>query len=155
MNKERDSPKEPQPVVVANPDPVLVTDVNNDPREVRIVEGPSETASIINAKTVAHKATTDARILEAAGQRETSNLWERTQQIIALAVVGASLTTAVFLIVFGAIHNADAEPVAFVFLASVANLVFGFYFGRTNHTRVGGIGGRQRRHAMSKHWRNR
>jgi uncharacterized membrane protein YjjB (DUF3815 family) len=26
-----------------------------------------------------------------------------------------------------------------VFLASVANLVIGFYFGRTNHTRSGGI----------------
>lgn len=28
----------------------------------------------------------------------------------------------------------------YVFLASVANLVIGFYFGRTNHTRVGGVG---------------
>ena len=37
--------------------------------------------------------------------------------------------------------DATAQKVAaFVFLTGVANLVIGFYFGRTNHQRTGGIG---------------
>ena len=126
--------KDPAPVEVTNPEPISVEVMNPNPI-------PVDTGAETTAKTVASKADTDARVLEAAGQRGTSHMWERTQQVIALAVVGASLTAAVFLIVFGALQSGDAEPVAFVFLASVANLVIGFYFGRTNHTRVGGIGG--------------
>lgn len=126
-------PPAPAPVEVTNPDPISVEVVNPDPI-------PVDTGAETTAKTVASKAQTDARVLTAAGQRQTSNLWERTQQVIALGVVFASLTTAMFLIVFGALQRGDAEPVAFVFLASVANLVIGFYFGRTNHTRTGGVG---------------
>ena len=37
----------------------------------------------------------------------------------------------------------DLQLAAIVFLFGVANLVTGFYFGRTNHQRTGGIGGDQ------------
>jgi hypothetical protein len=35
----------------------------------------------------------------------------------------------------------EVQLAAIVFLFGVANLVTGFYFGRTNHQRSGGVGG--------------
>ncbi len=73
-----------------------------------------------------------------AGQRRINVIWEYTQAFIAGAVVISVLIVASWLSVKGV----DGEKVAaFVFLTGVANLVIGFYFGRTNHQRVGGIGG--------------
>lgn len=71
-----------------------------------------------------------------AGQREVNMLWETTQRQIALAVITIALMIAAWLAVAG---ESDNETAASVFLYGVANLVIGFYFGRTNHQRVGGV----------------
>jgi hypothetical protein len=86
------------------------------------------------------EAQVEASILRTADQRRISGIWERTQQIIALSVVEAALLVACFKSIQGTINGQPTTEagVAFVFLASVANLVIGFYFGRTNHQRVGG-----------------
>lgn len=77
------------------------------------------------------------------GQRRTSMLWETTQREIALLAVRSTLLVAGISALFGA-YLGIVESVrmgAFVFLYGTVNLVVGFYFGRTNHERVGGPGG--------------
>lgn len=134
----------PAPVEVTNPEPIDVK-VSN-PNRI-----PVDTGAETVAKTVASKADVSERALTAAGQRSTSLIWERTQQIIAISVVEMTLVVVSIVVatpgvatIFGyAVPEAAtaAASTGIVFLASVANLVIGFYFGRTNHTRVGGPGG--------------
>lgn len=72
------------------------------------------------------------------GQREINLIWENTQMRVALSVIWASLAVAACLAVFGKwLGSTDLQLAAVVFLFGVANLVTGFYFGRTNHTRIG------------------
>ena len=72
-----------------------------------------------------------------ASQREVNKTWENTQKLIALSVTWVSLMVAGWLAIMGATESVQTAALVFVF--GVANLVIGFYFGRTNHQRVGGI----------------
>jgi hypothetical protein len=114
--------------MTSEPAPVEVT--NHEPIPVAM----ADTAQQTTARTVAAKAGVDAEMLRTEDQRRISGIWERTQQVIALSVVLTSLFVSAYL----AIQPGGNS--AYVFLASVANLVIGFYFGRTNHQRVGGSG---------------
>lgn len=77
------------------------------------------------------------------GQRRINMVWELTQALIAGSVVGTTLW------VNGAIAlNRDVASIvnqaassALMQLNVMAALVTGFYFGRTNHERTGGVGG--------------
>lgn len=76
----------------------------------------------------------------ALSQRAMNMVWETTQMKIALSVIWASLLAALILSIGGAILGTpDIQLAAVVFLFGVANLVTGFYFGRTNHQRGGGV----------------
>lgn len=100
------------------------------------------------ARATAAAAGVDANILRTEDQRRISGMWERTQQVIALAVVIDTLLVVSGLVLLPAMTvanggtvpeaSASAAQAGMIFLASVANLVIGFYFGRTNHQRVGG-----------------
>jgi hypothetical protein len=72
-----------------------------------------------------------------AGQRDINRTWEYTQRLIALSVTWVSLSVAAWLAIMGATESVQTAALVFVF--GVANLVIGFYFGRTNHQRVGGV----------------
>lgn len=86
--------------------------------------------------------TTAEQDRKTASQREINLIWETTQMKVALSVIWASLAVAISLAVFGRWLGApDIQLAAVVFLFGVANLVTGFYFGRTNHQRSGGVGG--------------
>lgn len=61
-----------------------------------------------------------------ASQRGFNTIWEWTQSLIAVSVVGATLLAAFVL------------PDKSEMLANAFFLVIGFYFGRTNHARAGG-----------------
>jgi hypothetical protein len=63
------------------------------------------------------------------GQRRINLIWEVTQAGIAVMVSGAAITAA--------LRGQVSEMLGNAFF-----LVIGFYFGRTNHQRVGGIGAR-------------
>jgi hypothetical protein len=76
-----------------------------------------------------------------ASQRDINQIWETTQSRISLMVVGTTclvVTVSVLLRAF--------LPVALVAVIAlpaewwtIVGLVVGFYFGRTNHSRVGGV----------------
>lgn len=87
--------------------------------------------------------TTAAEDLVTAGQRTINLIWENTQMKVALSVIWAALLVSGTLAVAGKILGTpDIQLAAIVFLFGVANLVTGFYFGRTNHSRTGGVGDR-------------
>lgn len=81
------------------------------------------TAGLRDEKSLKAAGDREAAILATAGHRQINVIWETTQMRVALSVIWGSLVVAV------------------VFLFGVANLVTGFYFGRTNHARTGGVGG--------------
>lgn len=72
-----------------------------------------------------------------AGQRGINFVWELTQAAIALAVTGTTLYGSAVLVVRG-----EGETAAFLLLSNAFFLVIGFYFGRTNHARMGDASGR-------------
>ena len=93
-------------------------------------------------EVVAPPTTTAEENLKSAGQRAINLVWETTQMKIALSVIWSALLVSVILAVGGKLlGSADIQLAAVVFIFGVANLVTGFYFGRTNHQRSGGIGG--------------
>lgn len=71
--------------------------------------------------------TTIQEDLTTSGQRTINRIWEVTQAVVAV------LVTIVFL--FCEVKKIDSEAVKMAF-----TLVIGFYFSRTNHTQIGGLG---------------
>jgi len=74
--------------------------------------------------------------LKTAGQRHINLIWEVTQSIIALLSVGAG----VFIMIYHAMYTENETLNLPTTLSSMIFLVLGFYFARTNHDRVGGVG---------------
>lgn len=103
--------------------------VLHPPTPLLPVEPPTE-------PELAARGRAEERVTVAGSQRRVNLMWEVTQAVIAVSVCEAVLYVAVI--------NALNDPAgaAFVLLAGLANLVIGFYFGRTNHTRTGGTGER-------------
>lgn len=101
-----------------------------------------ETAGVRDERALRAAGDREAAILASAGHRAINAIWETTQMRVALSVIWGSLGVAAALSVFGKwLGSPDLQLAAVVFLFGVANLVTGFYFGRTNHVRTGGIGG--------------
>ncbi len=71
--------------------------------------------------------TTASEDLTTAGQRKINLIWEITQAIIAVVVTIA--------LIFASLQQIDAPELKNAFF-----LIVGFYFSRTNHAAIGGIG---------------
>jgi hypothetical protein len=140
---------EPTPVEVTNTEPLpvkviganLIADTrapSRDGKPREMVQRQSDDPSL-------PATTTFQEDLTQAGQRHINAMWETTQMRIALSVVWASLLVAVVLSVAGkGLGSTELQLAAVVFIFGVANLVTGFYFGRTNHTKTGGVGPNER-----------
>lgn len=89
---------------------------------------------IDQSPTVLPPTTTAEQERVSYGQRRINIIWEVTQALIALLVTGTTLFVAASLAVRG-----GADMVTFGLLSNGFFLIIGFYFGRTNHTRQGGI----------------
>lgn len=85
--------------------------------------------------------TTEQEDMTLAGQRRINLIWEFTQAIIAIAVILGY----VGLVAYGAVSGKDIKvPES---MTNTLFLVVGFYFSRTNHAAVGGVGSK----AMTKY----
>lgn len=71
--------------------------------------------------------TTEEQDTVTAGQRRINVMWESTQALIAIMVTIA--------LIYISIKSIQAEELKNAFF-----LIIGFYFSRTNHTNVGGVG---------------
>lgn len=78
--------------------------------------------------SVASPNTTAEDDRKTRGQRNINLIWEVTQAIIAVLVTVAMITLA--------FYGMTSE-----LLASAFGMIVGMYFQRTNHTKIGGIGG--------------
>lgn len=76
--------------------------------------------------------TTAAEDETTQGQRRINLLWEYTQSIIAIAVVGTTLVIGIL----GVLHQVETPTIISVAFGTV----IGFYFARTNHQAIGGVG---------------
>lgn len=124
--------------------------VNEEPMPMTIVADRrnEDTVAQTDARVVAATRRSDANVSRVDNQQKISSIWESTQRIIALSVVETTLIAVSVIVaapgvatIFGVPLPETATTAAstgVVFLASIANLVIGFYFGRTNHQRVGG-----------------
>lgn len=69
-----------------------------------------------------------------AGQRRVNIIWEITQAFVAVAVTISTLWVSANLAL-----KEQGQTAAFLLLSNAFFLVVGFYFGRTNHQKVGGV----------------
>lgn len=74
--------------------------------------------------------TTVQEDITTAGQRKVNLIWELTQALIAIAIVVANVIVEV----------SGRDVKGSTVLSSAMFLVIGFYFSRTNHAAIGGIG---------------
>jgi hypothetical protein len=86
--------------------------------------------------------------LKTSGQRRINLIWETTQMGITFLVIGTAMYTAgrISLLVLDPAateRTVSLAITAFVLISNATFLVLGFYFGRTNHQRMGGVGAAQ------------
>jgi hypothetical protein len=73
--------------------------------------------------------------LTTAGQRRINLIWEYTQSVLAIMVIAANMVVGVYQ---GFLSDRAMEHP--LILSSALFLVIGFYFARTNHASIGGMG---------------
>lgn len=78
--------------------------------------------------------TTEQEDITLHSQRYINKIWELTQAIIAIVVVGSNMIAALY----NVFKNRDVDVP--MILSSSLFLVIGFYFSRTNHQTIGGVG---------------
>lgn len=104
-------------------------------KEPAIVTPIVPTRPTTDLTAVSEPNTTAEQDRHSSSQRRINRYWEITQSLIALSFI----LTAEIVIVVITIYFTDLRPTAFNFLCTIVGTVIGFYFGRTNHQRVGGV----------------
>ena len=80
--------------------------------------------------------TTAQEDLTTAGQRRINLIWEYTQSFVTVLVVMTNMVVAAT----NAIRRVGVTAEHPVILSSSLFLILGFYYSRTNHAAIGGIG---------------
>ena len=101
---------------------------SDPPVVVALPPQPPEQRSVAPTTTAQQDITTH-------GQRRINLIWEVTQAVVAVAVTIATLFVAGNL----ALKDQPGDA-AFLLLSNAFFLIVGFYFSRTNHQAIGGIG---------------
>jgi hypothetical protein len=78
----------------------------------------------------------DAEILAVSRHQKINLIWEYTQAYMAIIVITTVLGSSTYIAI--STQEDSKRNVALAFMIGLANLVAGFYFGRTNHTRPTG-----------------
>lgn len=115
-----------------------VTEIKADVKEVKVdVKG-------LNDKPAPQRSlaptTTSEQDLRTAGQRNINMIWETTQRHIALFVILIAGLVSAYVVVFSVATGKEENALvlaSFTLLSNIGFLVAGFYFGRTNHARIG------------------
>jgi hypothetical protein len=80
--------------------------------------------------------TTAQEDLTHAGQRKVNLIWEYTQAAVALLVVASNMVVGVY----QGLNVGSVQTPFPTILSSSLFLIVGFYFSRTNHSAIGGVG---------------
>lgn len=128
----------PVEVVAPNPIPVVISEDRRDP------DVPPKQNQRVDPSLPAR--TTFQQDLTTAGQRRVNLIWEYTQAVIALLVVLTTMIAGLYTmfqptVAVGIGANLVQMPTTIPTVIGVAfGMVTGFYFSRTNHAAIGGIG---------------
>lgn len=152
--KTPEKPPDPPPEAAAAEAPPLRAEraifIGNSPEDLdpSIVSGKLESAlketGLLTEKAQERRSIRDqadqdnnfaAATLMTAGQRRVNLLWEGTQAFIAISVVASNMVGGLYF-AFNRLPGGEYPSV----LSSALFLVIGFYFSRTNHAAVGGVG---------------
>lgn len=87
----------------------------------------------------AQATTTSEEQRHTQSQRDVNLIWEKTQRQLSLIVVAAAMINGTWVTVANAFHISGAEIQTPTIFSLGFGMVCGFYFGRTNHQRVGGV----------------
>ena len=87
--------------------------------------------SKLSTRTEMPPTTTAEQDLHSASQRRINVIWELTQAVIAVSIVIANVLSAFF--------GTPTDAAATTTMTNAMFMVLGFYFGRTNHQKVGGV----------------
>jgi len=90
-------------------------------------------ADEVNSQQSLSPTTTSQQDITLAGQRRVNLIWEYTQAFVAVAVVAATMGAGIYSMVYGLEQIPTIISVAF-------GTIVGFYFSRTNHQAIGGVG---------------
>lgn len=128
------------------PTDVKIVDAEK-PLEV-IVKPTEEKKDVVNkgeGKTLAPN-TTEQEDITKEGQRNINILWETTQSQIARATIYCNLFINIVVVILLIVYRREvSKETIIVIMACLASMnglsgiVIGFYFGRTNHTKIGGV----------------
>lgn len=114
--------------------PVKVADDQTSESSKIAAEVAAQAATLLaEARVESDKIVAEAHAIVTAGQRKVNMLWEYTQSIIAIFVTIATVSLAAATALK---DNAGFPEV----LTSMTFLILGFYFSRTNHQAIGGVG---------------
>lgn len=92
---------------------------------------PTETAQELQATRAS-----DAEQLAVERHQKINMVWEYTQAYMAILVITTVLLASCYIAI--TTNNDNHRGDGLLFMTGLANLVAGFYFGRTNHTRPTG-----------------
>lgn len=122
------------PTPVADATAAKTTTIRLPPDSTFSTQLPPPTPILREEKLTLPPTTTEQEDLTTSGQRLINLIWEFTQALIAVIVVGVNMYVGASLAL--APSGKDMPSV----LQNTLFLVVGFYFSRTNHAAVGGVG---------------
>lgn len=120
-------------MATTTPKSILVEKESATPALVNLTVDAPDAPIKKSANLVLPPTTTEAEDDTTEGQRRINLLWEWTQAIIAIAVVMTTMASGVYSIIH---QNAQVPTIISVAFGTV----IGFYFARTNHQAIGGVG---------------
>lgn len=114
------------------------------PGIIKAVLPSAEPAKVGDAFAAPVKTEEESRVTQ--GQRDINRLWESTQAglatlIVRVVVVVSAVLSLIPFLPWAVDRHMAIALAAFTLLSTIAGTVIGFYFGRTNHQRTGGVGG--------------
>lgn len=124
-----------------DPLPVVIAAEQQDPIPVTVEPTPQSLAPLVikgEGATLAPTTTEEADRVT-SGQRHISRVWEYSQAFIAILVT-ATTVYVLATISISAQEIGVNQASAVGHLVVMATLILTFYFARTNHVAVGGIG---------------
>lgn len=118
------------------------------PVNMTVMAPSAPAATVIKGEgTTLTPTTTEEQDVTTEGQRRINLIWEKTQSWIALLVVSAGvlvnsviITAIIFLNKETSVTQLALISISLQFINLTTGIVIGFYFSRTNHQAIGGVG---------------
>lgn len=123
---------EPQPVKIVDTEKAIPVEV------IQTGELPKMGVKLDGSQTL-EPTTTEQEDIITAGQRKINLIWESTQSKIAIMVCACTMVVGILNVVAEVFFGKPPSQIPTIFAVAFGTVI-GFYFARTNHQAIGGIG---------------